>query len=112
MRITFTEMALATRIGISKEERGKEQRIVIDISLDAENIGAHKTDAIEDTVNYQHIFDAVKQLAKKERKTLEKLVEDIAQTILKFERVKTVTVTVKKFILPATKNVSLTITRP
>lgn len=112
MQIAFHELELQTHIGVPQDERSAAQRIVIDLILEAENTKAHRTDKIEDTVDYQKILEVSRSLAQEERKTLEKLAEDIAQAVLDFEHVHKVTVTVKKFILPEVKDVSLTITRP
>lgn len=77
-----------------------------------EGKNAGKTDALTETVDYAPPFEAIKKIAKGERNTLEKLGEDIANTALKENGVKNVTVKLQKFILPGMKEVILTIKRP
>ena len=96
-----------THIGITDEERTKEQRLLIDLTL-------HTTIAGSDliSIDYEKVAEDVRALGKEERQTIEKLATDIADTVVKKHHPESVTVTVTKFPLPGTKHISLTITRP
>ena len=109
--ITITDLELWTHIGVPDAERKLEQRLLVTISMDLEQ-SAGKSDNIKDSLDYESVANTVSDLARTERKTIEKLAEDIAQTILQDFKPDLVTVTIKKFILPNTKDVSVTITRP
>lgn len=110
--LTITSFELWTRIGVPYEERSREQRILLSVQVELANGGAGTSDELKDTMDYEEITQEIRRLAKGERKTLEKLAEDIASAVLQHPHVARVTVTLRKFILPGTKEVSLTIVRP
>ena len=93
-------------------ERRVPQRILANIHLEGAWGAAGATDALSDTVDYESVYKKVKMLAKGERKTLEKFGEDIAAEILKEKKVQRVTVELRKFVLPGTREVSVSLTRP
>ncbi len=93
-------------------ERLSPQRLLVHLRLEGAWARAGATDALSDTVDYESVYRRVKMLAKGERKTLERFGEDIAAEILKEKKVQRVTVELRKFILPGTHSVSLSLTRP
>ncbi len=109
--LTIADVELWTRIGVLKEERETEQRLLVtvEISLDAKH--AATSDDVKKSINYIDVAQHIKELATTERKTIERLAENIAQMILKKYKPSEVTVTVKKFVMPGTDHVSLKITR-
>jgi FolB domain-containing protein len=109
--LTIHDLTLWTRIGVPDEERSKEQRILAAVSIDVKS-GAGEGDDLMSTVDYEKISKEIRALAREERKTLEKFAEDIARAVLNYPHATRVTVTMRKFILPGTKEVSLTIIRP
>jgi len=109
--ITISDIELWTHIGIPEQERGLEQRLLVSVTMDFEQ-NAGKSDDVSDSLDYEKVVIAIRELSTTERKTIEKLAEGIASKVLQDFQPDLVTVTVKKFILPGTKDVSLTITRP
>lgn len=111
--LTITDFELWTRIGVPEAERQSEQRILVTVQIELREGGAKvgETDDVADTVNYEEIVRGIQALAKEERQTLEKLAEDIASAVQKDARVHQVTVTLRKFILPGTREVACTIAR-
>lgn len=111
-RITIHNLELWTHIGVPDEERTSEQRLLVTIILETDTKPAAEADALEKTIDYDVVAKDVQTLAKTERKTIEKLAEDIATTVVQKYQPTRVHVTVKKYILPNADEVSLTITRP
>lgn len=112
MRITITDLELWLKIGVPDEERAREQRILVTLLLDCEEPQAAWTDKVEDTVNYEEIVRLVRKITQGEKKTLEKLGDDILDVILNMPSVHHATVEMKKFVFPETRSVSITLTRP
>lgn len=105
--LKIKDLELWTHIGVPEKERTKEQRLLIDLTL---QIKVTDKDAV--SIDYEQVVEDIRALGKTERKTVEKLAMDIAESVLKKYSPESVTVTVTKFPLPFTKHVSLTITRP
>lgn len=110
--ISIHSLELWTRIGVPNLERAIPQRILANIRVEGAWGVAGATDDLSDTVDYESVYRKVKMLAQGERKTLEKFGEDITAEILKEKKVQRVTVELRKFILPGTREVSLSLTRP
>ena len=111
MTISIKNLELWTKIGITPEERSTEQRLLISVELNCPEVKAGKTDRIEDTVDYFEVAEIIKGLAKKERKTLEKLVDDILDEVLKLKYIDSAKVEIQKFALPNAKSVKVKMTR-
>lgn len=111
MHIRIFNLELWTRIGVPDFERAQEQcvRATIDFECKEE---ASRTDDIAKTVDYEKVVAAIKAAATKERHTLEKFAQDIADTVIAFDRVQNVSVSLTKFVIPGTAGVTVTLTRP
>ena len=69
--------------GVAPEERKLGQRFIVDLELERDLREAGLSDDPEDTVNYDLVFDKVKQIMEgPSRKLLENLAETIAQQVL------------------------------
>ena len=70
-------------IGILPEERTRTQIIFADIEIDADIAAAAKSDAMDDSINYVHLADLVRDLAvERQYELIETLVEESARDIL------------------------------
>jgi 7,8-dihydroneopterin aldolase/epimerase/oxygenase len=70
-------------IGILPHERENLQLIYADIEVDADIAAAAASDAMDDSINYVHLADLVRDLAtEKQYQLIETLVEDSARDIL------------------------------
>ena len=111
--IYINELEVPTHIGITEEERALEQTLRVSVELFGSTKKAGESDAIEDTIDYDHVSQAIKQLGRDtERNTIEKLAEDIADMILAEYTPERVKVAVWKYILPDTRGVCVTIELP
>lgn len=105
------DIDFATHIGITPAERALEQMLLVSIELFHPTAEASKTDDM--SIDYETVVNAVLELRKTERKTVERLAEDIASMILqKFKPQNGVKVSVRKFPLPTLHSAVITITRP
>lgn len=109
--ITISDLELWTHIGITEEERSSEQRLLLTLTLNVEST-AGTSDALSDTADYQELTQRIKALAASERNTVEKFAEDIAKEVLAFDRVNAIELTLKKYVIPGSESVSVTIKRP
>ena len=109
--LSITDLELWTRIGVPREEREAEQRVLVTIEMSLDTRAAAQSDDVKKSINYVDVAEDLRALAKTERKTIERLAEDIAGMILEKHGAKHVAVTVKKFALPGAAHVSITIAR-
>lgn len=112
-RIRIDGLRLETRVGVPDEERRQPQSVEVSLEIFPENGFAGLGDRIDRTVDYYEVAQALRRAAGQgERKLIETLAEDLAEAALAFAGVGRVTVEVRKFILPDTRYVSVTIERP
>jgi len=68
--------------GAFSEENRLGQRFLVNVTLGADLKKAGKTDALNDTVNYAEVYKKIQQVMEgRPRKLLEKLAEDIADSL-------------------------------
>jgi dihydroneopterin aldolase len=112
MKISIVDLEVFYRVGVPDAERAQPQRLLLTVELETDFSAAAKSDAIADTIDY---FAATQRLLKfgdgKNWKLIEKLAADIADAILWEFKPQTVTVEVKKFIIPQARYVSVSVTR-
>lgn len=109
--ITISDLRVSTRIGITEEERGKEQNVCVSAELFMSTAKAGMSDDIRDTIDYAAVAEAMRELAKRQRNTLEKFAEDMAQMILKKFKPASVKISAWKYVFPDARGVAVTITR-
>jgi len=112
--IRIVDLEVSSHIGVPDEERTQPQRLLISLDLTVDCVAnAAATDDVTKTVNYFDVAQQVKALAaKRPRKLLETLAEEIATDLLASYPINHLTLEIKKFILPDTQYVSVKITRP
>ena len=110
-RLSIIDFELWTHIGVPKEERKTEQRLVVTVEMSVDAKAAAKSDDVKKSINYADVAEDLKKLALIERKTIERFAEDIAKMILKSYKTSAVTVTVKKFAIPGSASVAIQMTR-
>lgn len=111
--IHIAELELMAHIGVPDEERLHPQRLTISATLFPHKGFADLHDAIENTVDYFLVCQTIKALAAhKPRKLIETLAQEIAQTLLAEFPLESVSLELRKFILPDTAHVAVRITRP
>lgn len=109
--LTITDLEIWTHIGVPKEERASEQRLLVTVEMHLDTKAAAKSDDVKKSINYFDVSEDLKKLAQMEHKTVERFAEDIAQLVLSKYKSLATTVTVKKFAIAGSRHISLIITR-
>jgi dihydroneopterin aldolase len=87
--------------GVLPEEQTRPQPFEVDVELTVDLTTAGETDALDDTVDYAAVAEAVSRVVKSERyQLLERLATRIAEVCRVDERVTGVVVTVRKLHPP------------
>jgi dihydroneopterin aldolase len=97
-KIEVAGLSVEAYIGVPKIERSHPQRLLIDLTLEADLSNAVLKDDFFQTIDYQKIVEKVKRtVASKPFSLIEGLAGAIANVILEDPRVEAVNVKVKKF---------------
>jgi FolB domain-containing protein len=113
-KIYIRDLKASTIIGTLPNERVECQEVILNIELACNLAKAGRTDALEDTIDYSAIRDAVLSYAEASSfKLLEALAEGVANICLAFAGVKSVKVAIDKpKALPSARSVAIEIERP
>jgi dihydroneopterin aldolase len=110
-KISIVDLEVSYRVGVPDAERAQPQRLLLTVEMESDFSAAATTDSIADTIDY---FAVTQRLLKfgdgrswKLRKLIEKLAADIADAILSEFKPQSVSVEVKKFIIPQARHVSV-----
>ena len=96
-RIILQGMRFYGYHGVNPEEKALGQTYMVDLEAEADLDRPGRTDAIEDTVSYTHIYRATRAVVEGDsRNLLEALAQDIADRVLEDFPLDAVKVTVKK----------------
>jgi dihydroneopterin aldolase len=96
-RLELCGLEVACVIGDRPEERGREQRLVVDASLALDLAPAAASDALADTVDYAALADAIRAGLRRARfQMIESAAECVARVCLADPRVRSVRVRVEK----------------
>lgn len=111
-KISIVDLEVFYRVGVPDAERARPQRLLLTVEMQADFSAAANSDAIADTIDY---FAVTQRLLKfgdgREWKLIEKLAADIADAILAEFQPQSVTVEVKKFIIPQARYVAVTVAK-
>jgi dihydroneopterin aldolase len=105
-------LEVASRIGVTDDERREPQRLSVSITLDPKYGLGRLADRIERTVDYFDVAQYAKRIAgERPRNLIETLAEDLADALLDNYPLREVTIEVRKFVLPDSAFVAVRITR-
>ena len=111
--ITIADLEVWYHVGVPDAERERAQRLAVTVRLGLDFRAAAATDDLAATINY---FEIARRLAAlgngRSWKLIETVAVEIAELIQREYRPDSVTVEVKKFILPNTRHVAVQVTRP
>jgi dihydroneopterin aldolase/2-amino-4-hydroxy-6-hydroxymethyldihydropteridine diphosphokinase len=111
-RILIDDLRVLALIGALPHEREAKQPLRVDLSIGVDLRDAGRTDELDDTVHYGLVAERVVELAEESKHILlERLAADIADTVLAFDRVEEVDVTVTKLRPPVPTPVQSTAVR-
>ena len=110
--IEIRGLEVSARIGVPDEERAVPQRLLLDLRFAALDQPRDLGDDINLTVDYHALSLRASAMAGgRPRKLIETLADEISTTLRDEFRLRWIEVTVRKFILPGTDWVSVTIRR-
>jgi FolB domain-containing protein len=110
--ITICDLAVLFRVGVPEEERAKPQRLLLTVEMSLDLSAAAKSDDLARTIDYYAVFQRLLSFGEgRSWKLIETLAQNLADAILTEFEAKSVSVEVKKFILPETKYVSVRVLR-
>ena len=111
-KISIVGLEVFYRVGVPDAERAQPQRLLLTVKMESDFSAAAKSDGIADTIDY---FAVTQWLLKfgdgRSWKLIEKLAADIADTVLVEFKPQSVSVEVKKFIIPQARHVSVALTK-
>ena len=112
-RMTLSGIVCQCHIGVTEEERATRQRIEVDLELDAPLETAGRSGALEQTMDYRQVCDAVRGLIEDGRF---QLIEAAAVAVLdrvlqRFPPVRRAVVRVRKYVLPNVAHVEVQMER-
>jgi len=111
-KISIIDLEVFYRVGVPDVERAQPQRLLLTVEMESDFSAAAKSDGIADTIDY---FAVTQRLLKfgegRSWRLIEKLAADIAGAILSEFKPQSVTVEVKKFVIPQARHVSVSLTK-
>ena len=111
-QIHIEQLEIWTRIGVSKAEREKPQRLVANITLWPSFSFHDVNDDLNRTVDYAAVCTHVKNFVQdREDRLLETLADAAAMFLLRTFAIHKVQIELRKFVLPDAAFTSVTVTR-
>jgi dihydroneopterin aldolase len=105
-------LELQARVGVPDEERVQPQRLLVDLRFVSVHQPADLDDNISLTVDYHAVSLRVSEIAaERDRKLIETLADEIAVKLLAEFSLRWIETTIRKFILPQTEWVSVSMRR-
>ncbi len=110
--ITICDLEVFYRVGVPDEERAHPQRLLVTVKLAHDFSSAAATDDLINTIDYHAVAQRLLHFGEgRSWKLIEKLAADVAEMILTEFKPTTVSVQIKKFIIPETRYVAVSLTR-
>ena len=111
-KISIIDLEVYYRVGVPDTERATAQRLHLCVELEFDFSMAARNDDIASTIDYYAICQRLLKFGDgRSWKLIEKLVTDIANTLLIEFKPTAVTIEVKKFIIPEARYVSVSVTK-
>lgn len=112
INIILADLEVFYRVGVTEAERALPQRLLVTVEIELDQGRATVTDELADTVDYHAVARQLTQFGQgRSWRLLEKLAADLTNFLLEQHRPRSVTVEVKKFVLPETRYVAVRLQR-
>ena len=83
MKFSLKDVDMSLYLGVSNEERFSKQTVKVSVRFSYDTEKAAQSDDLKDTIDYFDLYQLIKNFPKdREYKLLERLYEDLEQTIL------------------------------
>ena len=110
--ICIRDLEVFCRVGVSDEERGQTQRLLITVEMQKDVSGAVQSDDLTKTIDYFAVSQRLLQFGEgREWKLIETLASGIADCVRIEFGATGATVEVKKFVIPEASWVSVCVAR-
>ncbi len=110
--ITLADLEVRYRVGVPDAERAQPQRLLLTLEMRRDFTRAAASDDLRETIDYYAVSRRLLALGEgRSWKLIETLAADIAALVLGDFGAESVTVEVKKFIIPEARHVSVRLTR-
>jgi FolB domain-containing protein len=110
--IRIEQLEVLTHIGVPDDERSQPQRLTISITLWPMRQDREMADDIDRTVDYAAVCAETKKFVHdRSDRLIETLANALASRLLDVFEIQRITIELRKFVLPDTQFVSVTVTR-
>jgi 7,8-dihydroneopterin aldolase/epimerase/oxygenase len=111
-KITIVDLEVFVHVGVSDEERATAQRLLITVDMDYDFSSAALSDRLTKTIDYHQVVQHLLAFGRgRSWKLIEKLVTEVADTVLSDFKPLSVFVEVKKFPFPQARYVSVSLAK-
>jgi FolB domain-containing protein len=111
--IAIHDLEVRYHVGVPDEERARPQRLLLTVEMHSDFRAAAAGDDLTRTIDYYAVTQRLLTLGEgRTWRLIEKLASDIAEIVLREFRPPRVRVEVKKFIIPQTRHVAVSVERP
>ena len=111
--IIIADLEVMYRVGVPAQERRNPQRLLVSVELGADFRRAAARDNLGETVDYDSVSRRLLRFGDdREWQLIETLSVEIAETLLSEYSAQTITVEIKKFVIPQAHYVAVRTTRP
>jgi 7,8-dihydroneopterin aldolase/epimerase/oxygenase len=111
-QVHIEQLKVFAHVGVSKAERAKKQRLVLNITLWPARDLRDVKDVVSRTVDYSVLCEETKRyLAQQSPKLLETLASEVSAHLLRKFRVRKISIEIRKFVLKGAAYASVTVTR-
>jgi 7,8-dihydroneopterin aldolase/epimerase/oxygenase len=111
--ITISDLTVSYHVGVTDDERAKPQRLLLTVEIGSDFTRAAQTDDLRQTIDYYAVCQRLLGFGEgRNWKLIETLAVEVATMVRSEFGAATVTVEVKKFIIPETDYVSVRVVRP
>lgn len=109
-KIAIVDLEVFFRVGVPDAERAQPQRLLLTVELETDFTAAARSNDLADTIDYFAVSQRLLKFGEgRSWKLIEKLAADIADTILIEFNPASVSVEVKKFIIPEARFIAVSI---
>ena len=110
--VHIASLELLAHVGVPDEERSVPQRLVCNLTFWPARQASELDDSIERAVNYAAVSDEVKKFLEPRRdRLIETMADALARHLIDSFEISEITIELRKFVLPETEFVSVTVTR-
>ena len=111
-QVHIERLEILARVGVSDEERASAQRLIFNITFWPRRPAAGLEDEVARTVDYAAVCAETKRFVQaRSDRLIETLADALAMRLLEVFAIEKITIELRKFVLPETEFVSVTVTR-